>query len=355
MIQAQVIVQQGVVAMSGADSKVTINTSLVNQGTLIQEGELALDADLVNQSDFQAVKGVISLTGSDQIITSSSLKLGSLQIKNGYTKTLDGSFEILNKLILEEGKLTVPTASKLVLGEGAVVENSGPVSYIVGTLYHTGIGNKYYPIGSENEYAPISEQIHGVLPVVGVSFIKSGNKPFWHRTVISGDFQGSSSTVSFLSEDENFLFYQDQLVLLAAEELNSSRVALAPGSVIVDQSFFTVNSIETITLPWLTVGFAIDPELEDVFVPNAFSIEAPNPEDQCIKVYGKFISLENFQFGIQDAWGRWVYRTSSLDEAMSIGWQPSSLGGAYSKFRYVLIGEFLSGTTFRRSDVIMKF
>lgn len=353
---AQVSIQQGIVALEGTTSQVSINTALTNRGDLIHQGNLALEEDLYNEGSYQATEGTLILQGKDQEVFSGTLTLKGLQITNGFTKTLTGTFEIQNHLTLENGLLSIPDDSKLIVSDQASVLKSSTESYVQGFLYHQGKGEKFFPIGNTNEYAPVTlHNIQGEAPVVGVKYHLTSHQPYWQQHVLDGTYQGSTVTLTFQSHDADFHFYQDQLEVLGTYGHDQSPAYFGNSFLNVNSSEFTISSRETTAMPWLTVGFALDKSSERVYVPNAFSPEASNPEDQRIRVYGALISLQNFQFGIQDAWGRWVYQTSSLEEAMTKGWPETAFVSSQSWYRYVLSGKFLSGSAFQRSDVIMKF
>ncbi|MEQ9440606.1 MAG: hypothetical protein RIG62_16255 [Cyclobacteriaceae bacterium] len=355
-VSAQVTVVSGVVALSSVDTQVSINATVNNKGKLLHQGTLSLTGDLLNQAIYQAEAGTLRLAGENQSLTSSLLKVGELKITNGYSKTLRGAFEVKNKLVLENGQLLVPRESQLILGEQAFVQNSSSNSYIQGFLYHRGTGEKFFPVGNESEYAPITlHRIEGDAPVVGVKYDPTSTQPYWNQRLLEGSYLGSTVTLSFLSQHPDYFYYPEQLEVQASTEQGGEGISLSARSSIINQPSIIISSEAPTNLPWLTVRFAVDNALEEVYVPNAFSPEAPDPNDQRIRVYGRFISLQNFRFGIQDAWGRWVYQTTSLEEAMVEGWPSTVPGSSFSQFRYILTGKFLSGASFQQSDLILKF
>lgn len=355
-VPAQLTVASGVVILSSPATQVSINTTLNIKGSLLHQGTLSVTGDLLNQGAYQAEEGTLQLAGEDQQLTSRELTLGELQITNGHRKTLRGAFEVKNKLVLENGQLLVPRESQLILGEQAFVQNSSSNSYIQGFLYHRGTGEKFFPVGNESEYAPITlHRIEGDEPVVGVKYDPASTQPYWNQRLLEGSYLGSMVTLSFLSQHPDYFYYPEQLEVQASTEQGGEAISLSAKSSIINQPSITISSEAPTNLPWLTVSFAVDNALEEVYVPNAFSPEAPDPNDQRIRVYGRFISLQNFRFGIQDAWGRWVYQTTSLEEAMVEGWPSTAPGSSSSQFRYILTGKFLSGASFQQSDLILKF
>lgn len=353
---SQVVVQRGTVALTGTDARVTVNSNFVNRGTTIQQGALALQGDLLNYATYQATEGFILLNGLDQGIYTDSMTLKGLHISNGNSKHLDGIMEITDRLTLEDGLLDVPETSRLIIAAQGKIPVYSAKSYVSGFLYHRGLGEKTYPIGDQKTCAPvILHDIQGESPVVGVSFEPREATPFWHQRVLSGSYLGATATVSFENTNVDYSHYQEQLQLFGIEGVNQSRVALGAAGVNVGSERVELSSQISTTLPWIMVGYTADPDQEDLFVPNAYSPGAAHPDDQRIKVYGRFISHNNFWFGIQDSWGRWVYQTTSLEEATREGWFDPSPVSSSLGLRYVVSGQFLSGATFHRSDIINRF
>ena len=93
---------------------------------------------------------------------------------------------------------------------------------------------------------------------------------------------------------------------------------------------------------------------KNLYVPNVFSPDAVNPENQVVKVYGEAISNEDFSFEIYNRWGQQVYRTNSFSMANSQGWDGVLNGELQGNgvFTYVLRGEFLDGETFEATGTV---
>jgi hypothetical protein len=354
---SQVSIQQGVVSISSPFSQLIINSQLNNQGKLIHRGELIILADFYNYSEYKSIQGTLVLAAAaDQIVSSDTLALGTMRIVNGYSKTLDGNFQLQQKLVLEDGILFVPEKSQLTLLENAVISQSNQNSYIEGTLYHHGTGAKFYPIGNQNEYAPVTlDNVQGDASKVGMKYDPISGQPRWFQHLAEGTYEGSTVTVSFTSNNADYFSYSEQLTVMAGPGEDQVTTSIGARSIGTSDTKITLSSKEATAYPWITVGFVVDEAEEEVFVPNAFSPQASHLDDQGIKVYGRYLSSQNFQFGIQDTWGRWVYQTTSLEEAMNEGWSATTLSSSSSQFRYIISGKFISGRTFQRSDVIVKF
>ncbi|MEM6840669.1 MAG: hypothetical protein AAF632_00465 [Bacteroidota bacterium] len=351
---AQVNVQQGGIHISGSDPLITVNTSFINYGTIIQQGTLITDSDLLNYGSYEGTEMSLVLQGRDQRILTDSLVLARLRITGGGIKTLEGNLEVTKNLHLRRGLLRVDDLYRFSLNEDATVTQNNENSYIWGSMSHRGTGNKFFPVGTQDAYAPLTlTNIQGNNPLVRVKYVPVDDQPFWSQTQLAGSYQGSPITVTFPTQNPDYEAYPEQLAITAGTSQEQTETTLTSELQEVALPRITLASTSSTVLPWISVGFSS--EGEEIYVPNAFSPEAPDPEDRSIKVYGKYLSDDDFYFGIQDTWGRWVYQTTSLENAMGSGWTSSQVNSDPTQFRYVVSGYFLSGTPFQLSDTIVKF
>ena len=99
-----------------------------------------------------------------------------------------------------------------------------------------------------------------------------------------------------------------------------------------------------------------------MYIPNALSPAAPDPEDQVVKVYGQQIIEDDFSFRIYNRWGQIVYETSSFVEANTTGWSGESSNGeneSIGVYHYTLSGRFrqrksISKTWKHKSNKVRK-
>ena len=102
-------------------------------------------------------------------------------------------------------------------------------SYVDGTLYHQGTGNKYYPVGTRENYRPAELlNISGTDPVVGVAVVEPNSDPiiplqlltvsdtrYWQLSQLSGTYGGSQIRLK-LGPDENLITEADPSDLVVA-------------------------------------------------------------------------------------------------------------------------------------------
>uniref|UniRef100_UPI004049EEAB PKD domain-containing protein n=1 Tax=Fulvivirga sp. TaxID=1931237 RepID=UPI004049EEAB len=95
-------------------------------------------------------------------------------------------------------------------------------------------------------------------------------------------------------------------------------------------------------------------ENQNLYVPNIFSPTSANPENNKVKVYGENISSDGFEFMIFNKWGQVVYRTNSVADATTGGWNGKSNDEEKENnvFTYTLRGKFNNGTEFEKTGTI---
>lgn len=94
-------------------------------------------------------------------------------------------------------------------------------------------------------------------------------------------------------------------------------------------------------------------DLHALFIPNVFSPQATNPENQKLKVYGTLIQENDFNFRIYNQWGQLVYQTNSFVEANSSGWTGDIKGNdgkqSSNVYTYTVEGKFFDGLAFNKT------
>jgi len=84
-----------------------------------------------------------------------------------------------------------------------------------------------------------------------------------------------------------------------------------------------------------------------LYVPNVFSPNATNTENQKLRLFGDNLFGENFNIQIYNKWGNLVYETTDLSEIQTNGWDGGSkVVGTYV---YILSGTFKNGKDVKES------
>jgi len=142
--QAQLVVAPNTSISSGTNTLITTNSSVNNQST---------------NFNLNSGSGLV-LAGTNQTLTTSSdLIIPRVGITGGGTKVLKGNFYVPEELLLNNGLLISGTRLNLglfLLGPSVNISESGPNSYVVGSLAQQGGGTKYFPIGTSAQFAPVT-------------------------------------------------------------------------------------------------------------------------------------------------------------------------------------------------------
>ena len=355
---AQMIVEKGLLTTNSM-SNIVVKGSLISNGTVSCRGKLTVSGNFTANRGFFVGSSTLCLNGANQIVETTEQSLSTLVIAGGGNKSIDGNLSVHDILLLDRG--VIIAKSYLIVNETASVNGGSPDSYVDGFLYHSGVGEKFYPVGKDGTYAPATLlNVSGDNPTVGVAYFPSakldGTKFHWQQSVLNGTYDGSAAELTFDSEDTDYQEYSSTLVVLAAEDDSEEYTPLGQSALNTQGTRFTISSDQSTTLPILTVGFNTPMSTKHLYLPNAFSPTAPNTEDRCIKLYGQGISSNNFYLAIQDVWGNIVYETSSKEEASSQGWEGLATTSSVAiTYRYRMTGEFIGGKRFQQTGTIVQY
>jgi PKD repeat protein len=90
-----------------------------------------------------------------------------------------------------------------------------------------------------------------------------------------------------------------------------------------------------------------------VYVPNIFSPNHPQPENQTLRVFATNVLNEDFMFVVYNRWGQVVFETRSFQAANSTGWNGITETGANQQqtgvYTYVVKGKFVDGSSFEKT------
>lgn len=366
-VAAQTVVKEGSLYLH-IDSKVSIQGAVINEGNIVNQGVLSVTGDWQNLSSYASSGGTIALTGSDtQVFFHNSQSVGILYIANSATVKLDSDVTVTHKLVLQEGVVIPGTGVKLIMAEEAAIEGGAPYAYIHGNIYHTGTGSKFYPVGKNGHYAPLTlTQVEGELPVVGVEFYDQtvqaleGHEMqlqnfYWSVSSLSGTFEGSPLTLDVSIENPSP--NEEHWVVAGSEYLDESFIALDEVHVQRQADRFIFSSSKPINSKYITLGTS-EGLVALIYIPNVLSPSAPNPEDRTIKVYSKNLAPDRFQWTIWDNWGQVVYTTISYEHASATGWQGTHQGKGEALpgiYKYFLQGTLTNGRSFSQKGNIILY
>ena len=368
---AQALTNDNAMITISPATRVSILGGALNNGDLINEGTLSISGDWMNVDTYTSGSGLFILDGAQkQTIAHNDQQVFQLLVEGGGEKSFTSSMEVQDTLELANGVISISDGTTLLIQPNGAVIGGSEVSYVDGALFHQGTGYKFFPVGSNGNYRPAElMNITGTDPVVGISVHEPNSNPiiplqllavsnirYWQLTQSSGVYGGSQIRLKVASDERIGSEVDVQDVTVTTSD-SIGGIFLSLG-----QSQFSGTLLDgevTSLLPAVSEYYAIGvegfAEERGLYVPNALSPAAPDPEDQVIKVYGQQIADEDFIFRIYNRWGQIVYETSSFVNANTVGWTGESTTGkeeSVGVYHYTLAGKFVSGNPFKRQGSI---
>ena len=371
-VSAQQITNDNAVITITPDTRVTVLGGMLNNGALTNQGTLSVSGDWMNVGTYSPTASNFILNGSaPQTVNHNGQNFNRLIITGGGEKTFNTDATIDANFDLEDGLIT-PTETVIVLVEpSGVISGGSEGSFVNGVLYHRGNGRKFYPIGKNSNYRPVTLiDVRGSDPVVGFEMFEPNPEPqvhfnlktvsntrYWQKTERSGTYDGSTVSIE-VGSDENL--GQDpvveDIVVTSSDQIGGIFFSL-------EQSSFAGSLNEGVTISNLdatrefyAIGVEGFSEERTLYIPSALAPNAPDQEDQVVKVYGEEIVDEDFIFRIYNRWGEIIYETRSFAEANTNGWDGVNMTTknleSLGVFTYTVSGRFVSGNTFKRNGSI---
>lgn len=310
---AQSIYVVGETLSIGNNTVLYVADSVVNNGTIINNGDIQVAGFWLNNGTYEPGQGQLTLTSSlQQVINHNDQSFTRLQIEGGGEKIFGADINIINELILSNGNLVSASGSKLVIEDGAVISGGSDNSYIDGPIYHVGTGYKYFPVGSGNIFLPLElVNVTGTSPTVGVlltlpnsnsnvqgDLVAVSNQQYWQLDVIGGSFTGSE--VILPVRDETFLDVIDHAVVAQAPSLTDPFTSLGASALTGDVSVGSVTSDIAATEMFLAIG-RFDGEVSSkLAVYNAVS-----PNEDGLNDFLKILNIGQYPNNIVTIYTRW--------------------------------------------------
>ena len=370
-VLAQVLTNNNAQIFITPSTRVTVLGGALNNGDLTNDGTLSISGDWMNVGTYGSGNGLMILNGTqEQNIVQNDQDVYQLQSTGGGEKIINSNIEIQDSLKLTDGVMKISNGAIVMVQANGTVTGGSEISYVDGPLFHQGTGSKYFPVGKNGKFRPAELiNVTGTNPVVGIAAQEPNSNPiiplqllavsdarYWQLIRQSGSYDGSPIRLKLgpderLGEDPDI---QD-IVVTASDSIGGIFMSLG-------QSQFTgtlmdgeVTSTSLALGEFYALGVEGFAEESALYVPNAFSPAASDPEDQVVKVYGQQITDEGFIFRIYNRWGQMVYETASFAEANAVGWRGNISSGedeSLGVFHYTLSGTFTSGRIFQRQGTI---
>ncbi|MBK8808402.1 MAG: hypothetical protein IPO21_17945 [Bacteroidales bacterium] len=258
IVVAQLFVASNANITITPDASFCIKGNASNNGLIQNSGAIFLNGDWENSGIYNPT-GTMVLNGKNQQINHNAA-FYNLTIDSGGNKTFLSNTSITNMLLLENG-FVIPNANTHFLIDNLGRTSAGSdISYVNGTLYNSGTGNKYFPIGNSQGFYPAELlSVTGSSPIIGFSVkpntsIVMGsdlsritsvmNTHYWQKEILAGDYEGGYLALPIMTDD--YLYDSLLVEVMQATQLESNFVDI--GNNISAESLKTAQNI---TMPVL--------------------------------------------------------------------------------------------------------
>ncbi|XOV94688.1 MAG: gliding motility-associated C-terminal domain-containing protein [Bacteroidota bacterium] len=348
----QALQNNGTIGLA-TDSELTIGGTGINDGSVTSSGTVLLGGDWTNNNVSNFVDGTVEFIGmGPQLFTEKQMFLKGMTMNAMGPVTLNSpGINITGELDFQSGVL-MPQVDKLLILESSAAASGGTeTSYYDGTLISRGTGFRYFPVGNNGHFGPVEfDNIEGIGTEMGVNHIWTnptdpvpgedllGVSPngLWSAELISGSFDGSRLFMDFRDEDLANFAIENQITATYVSPVIA--YADSAGGVFNSLSVLTLENTDSISygrilsdsllvfsdtsnIRYFAIAKApIVPPGGVWYVPEVFSPNASNPNNQTFRFFGERVSSDGFLMRVYNRKRILVYETADLYQAKEVGW-----------------------------------
>jgi gliding motility-associated-like protein len=305
---------------------ISVRDSLINEGVLINNGNMAVGGTWLNLGTYNAGAGQITFNSTDtsvpQVINHNNQSFSRLVISGGGLKQILADLTVEESLTLTNGIITAENGSGVHFSSTAVISGGSDDAHINAPVYQQGTGTKLFPVGNGTTYLPVGINGIATSSEIGIALteLQAGqtlntnssledisDKRYWAVEVVSGSLDGARIVLP-VEGDEGFdAASDDRLVVAFSESLSEDFISLGRG---LGSTVGSVESEQSPAAGFVTLG--ILSEHQSIVVFNAIS---PNKEDGI----NSYIHIDNLVEGdivsVYNRWGDLVFEMKNYDNA----------------------------------------
>ncbi|ELR72237.1 hypothetical protein C900_01791 [Fulvivirga imtechensis AK7] len=341
---AQLKIAPGTTMASAPGTEITTNASFFNEGELVLGNNTTL-----------------SIVGQGVIESINSIEIPQL-IMSGSSYSLSGQWIISKALSLQSGTITPDASAQLTVGPGGtVIAENG--AYVNGTLFHTGTGEKFYPIGVAGTYAPVT--LHSVQGagdlLLGIQAhtgslgettlpnnVQSASSNWHWEMHILGTFSGSTVTLPVLAGDEALLEGGNTQPVVLESNSDLTLITDLGNGLASDKTL--VRSNKPAVGPFLLLGSKL------ILVPIIHNIITPNGDEKndyliidAVEAYA-----DSNEVIILDRWGNEVYRQENFRNFNAFDNPYDNSFDFLASGNYICILKYGNGQTLKQTITVLK-
>jgi gliding motility-associated-like protein len=322
---AQGFYNKGTIVSLSTNAILTVPDSLLNTGTIINDGDLQISGAWVNLGTYEVGTGQINFNSNQvQTINHNSQSFGRLTISGTGEKQFLANITIESELDLQSSVLKSVNNAKIILNQGAIVLGGSDQSHIVGPVEAKGTGDWLFPIGNGTTYLPV--EMLGVMDATASATLtlnelsagqtltgdfeiaKLSSKRYW-ELVLGGGSLNQSKIKLPLSDDDGLTDNLDLLVVAGSSNALNSYTSIGQSDLSGNLTLGSVMSEESPAVTFFAIA-ALTGET-DIEVFNGISVSVNGKNDflriRNIELY------PNNQVTIFNRWGDRVFDMPGYD------------------------------------------
>lgn len=326
---AQGFYNKGSIVSLSAQAILTVPDSLVNTGTLKNDGDLRISGAWINQGTYDAAGvGKINFNSDlPQTINHNDQSFKKLTISGTGEKQFLANITIESEMDLQSSNLKSVNGAKIIFDPGAVITGASNQSHVIGSVEVKGTGDWLFPVGNGTTYLPV--EILGVTDATAAATVtlneltsetltgaaelkKLSTKRYWELVLNGGNINSSLIKLP-LSDEADLTDKEDLLVVASSSAATSGYASIGQSDLTGTISGGTITSEGSPALKFYTVA-AISGETA-IEVYNGVSVSADGKND--------FLRIKNIELyptckvAIFNRWGDKVFEVDGYDNLVS--------------------------------------
>lgn len=317
----------------------SVRDSLVNTGTLVNNGNLVIGGTWLNTGSYQPGIGEITFNStsltSPQIINHSNQSFSKLTISGGGKKLILADMTIEDEIIFTDGIIENENNARVIMKPSVVITGGSDQSHIHAPVYHEGGGEKLYPLGNGSVYLPVRIlNIGDPSAVVGVEGIELAgtvlpkapsldaisSMRYWRIDATEGSME---SQIVLPLRDEVLPGDLSNIVVAESDDLNTAFISAGKSSAEGTAANGMVTSDRAIASSFVTIASASDNGAPIVY--NAISVNNDGlNEDLTI---GNIEFYPENKFMLFNRWGDKIFEIDNYDNQARVFRGVSNVGG----------------------------
>lgn len=323
-VAAQGFFNRGAIVSISEGTILSIPDSMVNTGTLINNGQVIVYGAWINTGTYNPGTGQVDLNSDiDQVINHSAQSIEKLVISGGGQKEFLADIFVQSELTLTDGVLVSKNGARIVMDNEATIVGGSDASHIVGTVERKGTGDWYFPVGNGTKFLPVTipavsnAASFGILTLHELSageiltgefdVEKLSTRRYWE--LVSGGPPLQSKIILPVVDEDDLGPGTDNLIVVAGNAPMGPYANISQAGISGSLTSGSVTSQSAPTQKYFAVARLLTEREIEVF--NAVSAGGDGKND--------FMTIKNIEFypenrvTIHNRWGDLVYETTGYD------------------------------------------